>query len=159
MIHEAHRALLTNDEQARLIKDSEEKEWRVRKYLADPNMFTKAHRRKAQSAADIYKENGIILRRADNNRISGKRQVDNWLSKAPDGLPKMQIFNTCTNVISNLQNLIFDEHKAEDVDTTQDDHAYDALRYALMEKVKKKKPEDGKVERERQKALAALRSM
>jgi hypothetical protein len=38
----------------------------------------------------------------------------------------------CPNLIRTLPALPFDEHDPEDVDTMSEDHAPDALRYALM---------------------------
>jgi hypothetical protein len=35
------------------------------------------------------------------------------------------------NLIRTLPLLVLDEHNPEDVNTTQEDHAYDALRYGL----------------------------
>ena len=44
----------------------------------------------------------------------------------------MQFFNTCINIIRELQSIPIDPNKPEDVDTKASDHAYDALRYLIM---------------------------
>ena len=155
VIQEVYQKLLTNSEQAYAIQDYTEAHWRVHRYMCDPAMFTKTHRRKAQSAADIYKECGIRLKRAENARIPGKRKVDDLFGLAPDGLPKLQIFSHCENLIEELKNLVFAEHQPEDVDTTMDDHAYDALRYAVMDKIRKVASEENKTAQTK-KALAAI---
>ena len=49
-----------------------------------------------------------------------------------DGLPRLQIFSTCTNLVRTLPLLTFDRHHTEDVDDSCEDHAPEALRYALM---------------------------
>lgn len=49
-----------------------------------------------------------------------------------DGLPGLQIFETCTNLIRTLPTLPRDENNPEDVDTDSEDHLYDALRYGLQ---------------------------
>ena len=76
---------------------------------------------------------GHKLRRADKNRIAGKVQIHEYLR--PDretGRPRLQIFNTCTNLIKELQSLPLAKSNPEDVDTHSPDHAYDALRYMIM---------------------------
>ena len=44
----------------------------------------------------------------------------------------MQIFNSCPNLIRELQTIPVDKNRPEDVDTKAPDHAYDALRYLIM---------------------------
>ena len=75
---------------------------------------------------------GHKLRRADKNRIQGKIQIHEYLKLTQSGRPKIQIFNTCPNLIRELQSIPLDKSKPEDVDTHASDHAYDALRYLIM---------------------------
>lgn len=75
---------------------------------------------------------GHKLRRADKNRIQGKIQIHEYLKVQSSGRPKLQIFNTCPNLIKELQNIPLDTRNPEDVDTHAADHAYDALRYLIM---------------------------
>jgi len=75
---------------------------------------------------------GHKLRRADKNRIQGKIQVHEYLKLQQSGRPRLQIFNTCPNLIRELQSIPVDKSKPEDVDTHASDHAYDALRYLIM---------------------------
>ena len=75
---------------------------------------------------------GHKLRRADKNRIQGKIQIHEYLKLQPSGRPKIQIFNTCPNLIRELQSIPLDKSNPEDVNTHADDHAYDALRYLIM---------------------------
>lgn len=71
--------------------------------------------------------------RSKGSRISGKLLVHEYLKCDTDtGIPKLKIFNNCTQLIKELSSLIIDESNPEDVATkNQDDHAYDALRYGL----------------------------
>jgi len=48
------------------------------------------------------------------------------------GRPRIQLFNTCPNLIRELQSIPLDKRNPEDVDTHAPDHAYDALRYLIM---------------------------
>ena len=75
---------------------------------------------------------GHKLRRADKARIPGKIQVHEYLKLQQSGRPKIQIFNTCPNLIRELQSIPLDKSNPEDVDTHASDHAYDALRYLIM---------------------------
>ena len=75
---------------------------------------------------------GHKLRRADKNRIQGKIQIHEYLKVMQSGRPKIQIFNTCPNLIRELQSIPLDKRNPEDVDTHAPDHAYDALRYLIM---------------------------
>ena len=75
---------------------------------------------------------GHKLRRADKNRIAGKIQIHEYLKVQQSGRPKLQIFNTCPNLIRELQSIPLDKSNPEDVDTHAPDHAYDALRYLIM---------------------------
>ena len=75
---------------------------------------------------------GHKLRRADKNRIQGKIQIHEYLKIRDNGRPKLQIFNTCPNLIRELQGIPLSKVNPEDVDTHASDHAYDALRYMIM---------------------------
>jgi hypothetical protein len=75
---------------------------------------------------------GHKLRRADKNRIQGKIQIHEYLKFRQSGRPRLQIFNTCPNLIRELQSIPLDRSNPEDVDTHASDHAYDALRYLIM---------------------------
>ena len=75
---------------------------------------------------------GHKLRRADKNRIQGKVQIHEYLKVQQSGRPRLQIFNTCPNLIRELQSIPLDRSNPEDVDTHAPDHAYDALRYLIM---------------------------
>ena len=75
---------------------------------------------------------GHKLRRADKNRIQGKIQIHEYLKVMQSGRPRIQILNTCPNLIRELQSIPLDKRNPEDVDTHAPDHAYDALRYLIM---------------------------
>ena len=75
---------------------------------------------------------GHKLRRADKNRVQGKVQIHEYLKVQQSGRPRLQIFNTCPNLIRELQSIPLDKNNPEDVDTHAPDHADDALRYLIM---------------------------
>ena len=84
---------------------------------------------------------GHKLRPADKNRIQGKIQIHEYLKQnKTTGRPKLQIFNTCPNLIRELQSIPLDKSNPEDVDTKASDHAYDALRYLIMSRPREQDP-------------------
>jgi len=84
------------------------------------------------SIAESLIRAGHKLRRADKNRVAGKVQIHEYLKLQQSGRPRLQIFNTCPNLIRELQSIPLDKSNPEDVDTHASDHAYDALRYLIM---------------------------
>jgi hypothetical protein len=88
---------------------------------------------KGPTVGEVLVQMGHKLRRADKNRKAGKIQVHERLAKNMEtGRPKLQIFSSCPNTIREMQALPAAKNDPEDVDTHAQDHAYDALRYALM---------------------------
>ena len=83
---------------------------------------------------------GHKLRRADKNRVQGKIQIHEYLKIRESGRPKLQIFNTCPNLIRELQSIPLSKTNPEDVDTHASDHAYDALRYMIMSRPRMENP-------------------
>jgi hypothetical protein len=88
------------------------------------------------TVGETLQRGGHKLRRADKNRIQGKIQIHEYLRVQPSGRPKIQIFNSCPNLIRELQSIPLDKSNPEDVDTHAPDHAYDALRYLIMSRPK-----------------------
>ena len=83
---------------------------------------------------------GHKLRRADKNRVQGKIQIHEYLKVKESGRPKLQIFNSCPNLIRELQSIPLSKTNPEDVDTNASDHAYDALRYMIMSRPRMDSP-------------------
>ena len=75
--------------------------------------------------------------RSKGSRVSGKNeihrrlQVDEFTEE-----PRMIIFDSCKNLISQLPAIPLDKNNPEDVDTKSEDHLYDALRYGVMTRPK-----------------------
>ena len=100
---------------------------------ADPAIFSRDSHG-ATIADDMAKPpNYIIFTKAVNDRLNGKMQVHYHLAFDESGTPMLQMFNTCRNLIRTLPLLMYDEKHIEDVDTSMEDHAYDAIRYGLMD--------------------------
>ena len=92
------------------------------------------------TVGETLQQQGHKLRRADKNRIQGKIQIHEYLKITQSGRPRIQIFNTCPNLIRELQGIPLDKSNPEDVDTRASDHAYDALRYLIMSRPRNANP-------------------
>lgn len=99
--------------------------------FCDPAMARRNDRDVSASAMDDYASKGIYLTAGNRNRQAGKWKIDNLLSSRMDGLPGLMIHSSCKHLIEQLDSLLFDQNQWEDVDTTMEDHAYDALRYMI----------------------------
>jgi len=129
---ELYQAEMTDGQQARTILDMSPPTERIFIHYADPSLWERRNRDdEVYSTADEYRKNGINLTRADNNRLSGKRKINNALADLPDGEPGLMVFETCPHLIEQLSSLASDTLNPEDVDTDQEDHAYDTVRYGF----------------------------
>jgi len=129
---ETYETGMTAPHQARQILTLSEGE-RYSKSVGDPSMWASQREgKKYKSVADQYKDAGVKLTEASNNRIAGWERVHDYLEYAEENPPNLTITSNCTNLIRTLPMLPRDPHKTEDVDTDAEDHAPDALRYLLM---------------------------
>lgn len=67
-----------------------------------------------------------------NDRIPGWMQVHERLKFDDEGFAKLYIFENCKDTIRTIPLMMYDEHKAEDLDTDLEDHICDSLRYFCM---------------------------
>mgnify|MGYP003654202830 FL=1 len=72
------------------------------------------------------------LNPANNDRINGWMNLSQKMHWNETTIPDFYVLNgSCPNLVRTIPNMIFDEKRPEDLDTTLEDHALDALRYAL----------------------------
>lgn len=148
---ELYRAELTPTQQARLILEAELPGERGRGrpipaaldpscWARSPDDVTKAPKADAGTLGDVappssiagkYAAAGLPVSKANNDRLAGVADVADRLRVRADGWPRILIYSTCTNLIRTLPELPRSTKRPEDVDTTAEDHAYDALRYLL----------------------------
>jgi phage terminase large subunit len=100
--------------------------------------------RSPPTIAEEFKNNGIILKKANIDRIQGASQLRNYLAwqDLPSGRtkPKFFIMDTCPVTFDCLSRMMHDERRPEDVlkvdavegDPLTGDDPYDMVRYALM---------------------------
>lgn len=84
------------------------------------------------SIAEMMEREGVYFEKGNHNRLAGKMQVHYRLTFDKEGLPMLYVFKNCKNMIRTLPQLRYDPTYPEDVDTRQEDHLYDALKYFLM---------------------------
>jgi hypothetical protein len=104
---------------------------------ADPSMWTvKSAGETVTSSFQTFLECGVLLFKADNDRLNGKRKLHSLLAMRADGKPGIQFFKTCYNLIRTFPKLASDPGNPEDVKPKgQEDHPFDTLKYLLSNTV------------------------
>ena len=97
--------------------------------VADPAIWAENGGEPIVAAADRHQ---VYFDRADHTRFAGWMQVRRRLQFGDDGRPMMYIFSTCKNTLRTLPILQYSARDPEDLDTTEEDHIADALRYFCM---------------------------
>lgn len=103
-------------------------------YIAPPDMWNR-RQDTGRSVAEIFAEGGIILTKAQNNRVQGWYDLKEWLhpreNEFGETRPKLRIFTNCVNLIRTLPMLETDKRNPNDVagEPHEYTHAADALRY------------------------------
>lgn len=103
----------------------------------------------AGSIAARYVKSGVPVVRGNNDRLLGVAEVASRLKvrcaahpltaggcpeDCTEGMPRLIVYSTCTNLVRTLPAAPRDEQRPEDVDRKwPDDHWYDALRYLLLD--------------------------
>lgn len=112
--------------------------------VADPAIWDASH---GVSIAETGEKYGVYFDKGDHKRIPGWMQVHYRMQFDDEGVPMMYVFSNCKAFIRTIPLLMYDDHKPEDIDTTQEDHVADEVRYLCMAnpmkpvKVKERKPE------------------
>lgn len=86
-----------------------------------------------ETQAEVYIRNGVDgLVPSSKKRVMGWDLVHQYLRWDEFTEPKLKVFSNCSNLIRTIPELIHDEHRPEDVDSSGEDHAADELRYLLQ---------------------------
>lgn len=133
-------------EVARGILDRENGE-RIKMRIADPSIWhprPDSRRRESRGVTileDMQRERVMFIK-ADNDRMHGRQQVHKRLRLSEEvdtetgeviaENPVFQAFNSCKGFWRTMPNLAEDEKNPEDIDTKQEDHPYDCVRYMCM---------------------------
>jgi hypothetical protein len=97
--------------------------------ICDPAIFQENG---GDSIATIMERERVYWDKGDHSRIPGKMQIHNRLAMDDEGKPMLYVFSTCKHCIRTLPSLVYSDTDVEDVDTKQEDHIYDELRYVCM---------------------------
>lgn len=123
--------LKISDATKKILKNTNEKIYQT---LAPPDLWNR-RQETGKSAADLFRENGLPLIKANNNRVQGWYNLKEWLNPYEDeqGIKTAHLVITknCTNLIRTLPQLQHDEHDPNDVAKNPHEitHAPDAIRY------------------------------
>ena len=125
---------LTAAQQAQRIKELSKVEDRpesITTSAIDPSTFSNVSGL-GTTVASVYNNLGVPVVRAKNARISGWQNVRRYLQPSEvTGEPKIKIFANCEHLLRTLPAMRHDKTNVEDIDTDDEDHAADALRYLL----------------------------
>ena len=84
------------------------------------------------SIAETFLRNGVVLRKADNSRLTGYVEVRNRIAGDEDGAMLYATKNCHDGFWRTMPDIVMDEKHPEDVDSDQEDHVYDEVRYGCM---------------------------
>jgi hypothetical protein len=148
----------------------------VRRRYADPSIWHPRQESRKKEALGItieedFSRQGVHFIKADNDRLHGKLQVhrrlqmdesiDEETGEVTQEDPRLQVFNTCAGFWRTMPQLYESAKNPDDVDTDQEDHIYDEVRYMCMARpVTHKKVEalpQGTFRAEREKLIRAKR--
>jgi phage terminase large subunit len=103
---------------------------------APPDLWNR-RQETGKSAADLFRENGVSLVKANNDRVQGWYNLKEWLKPYDDEqgvrTAHLVIFKNCVNLIRCLPQLQRDEKDPNDVATEPHEltHGPDAIRYFI----------------------------
>ena len=97
--------------------------------VADPAIWDASH---GVSIAEEAARKGVHFVPGDHERIAGWMQCHYRLRFDENGYPMMYVFSNCAGFRRTIPALMYDEHRAEDLDTDGEDHIADEWRYMCM---------------------------
>ena len=107
---------------------------RIRRCIGPPDMWNR-QKDTGKSIAEIFRDNGIYLHRAENDRISGwldmKEHKKTYTDEKGDTVSSIIFFDNCKNLIRCLPQLQYDDRNPCDAakDPHEITHGPDAIRY------------------------------
>jgi hypothetical protein len=132
MYREENASGLTDRQQARRMKELTAPDELIRITYASPDMWARKNVADVVStAADEFAAEGVVLTKADNDRVNGKRKLDRLLAPLADGKPGLIVDTDCQWFIRVMANLVRSRLNPEDVEKVEGDDPYDMVRYGL----------------------------
>lgn len=99
--------------------------------IADPSIWDESRGRDG-TVIRMFEEEGVYFEKGRNDRLSGKMQCHYRFAFDEIGKPMAYIFSNCRAFLRTIPALVYDTVNVEDVNTTCEDHDYDAMRYFFM---------------------------
>jgi phage terminase large subunit len=125
-------------QQAALMNDWTPPYEKINVTYASPDMWAKSAKKsgpKVQTSVDEFKEAGIILTRADDDRVNGVNKIHRLLKDGPDGKPMIQVFEQYYDVFEIMETLVRNDTQMgknpEDVKKVVGDDPFDMLKYLM----------------------------
>lgn len=128
---EVYKIKLSDIEQAELVMELSKNE-EIEAVIVDPSTF--AAKGSGSSIAQTWIETGLKnVVKGNNSRIDGWIRVHDWLKLDKNDEPIWYVFkDKCPNLVRTMPEMVYSVENPEDIDTTAEDHAVDALRYFFM---------------------------
>jgi phage terminase large subunit len=104
---------------------------RINQSIADPSMWS-GDGHSGEDYAETFRNNGVALVKADNDRPMGWGRLRHWFRDAPDGYPWIMFHPRCVTTIRTIPGLVRDANDPDDLNTSGEDHPADAIRYGVM---------------------------
>ena len=107
---------------------------KVEDFVAPPDLWNR-RQETGRSAAEIFSENGVYLRKVNNDREQGWLDLKEWLkpvlTEQGNISPRLKIFSNCTQLIKCLGSVLYSEKNPNDMANEPHEltHFPDALRY------------------------------
>jgi hypothetical protein len=115
--------------------------WADKGYIITPGAADSSiyNNDRGESIGTLMEKSGISwvpANKSPGSRIQGLQILNQMVYEATKIAPEkpiLKVFDTCPTACSQLADLPLDPKNPEDVDSSSDDHLYDALRYGLLE--------------------------
>lgn len=132
LYREMYESKLTDPQQAEMINSMTETWEKFSFNFADPAVWSKkTTSAEVTSTYEVFLKHQIYLTKADNSQERKAARLRMALAEIHDKKPGLLIFKNCINTIAELEGLMSDPDRPEKPLRNQEDHAYDALCYAL----------------------------
>ena len=97
--------------------------------VADPAIWDASV---GKSIAETAERRRIYFSPGDHKRIPGWMQCHYRLRFDREGLPMLYVYDSCAAFLRTIPQLVYDELRPEDLDTSGEDHVADEWRYMCM---------------------------
>jgi hypothetical protein len=114
---------------------------RVRYVQGDPAMWSKTGAGRGESIAETLIRRQVPMRKGDNDRFNGAQRVHEMFRDDGTGTPFLTVDPGCSYWWRTVPALTQDPNDPDDVDTSQEDHAYDETRYWAMSRPSPTRPD------------------